>query len=176
MSKAGLPDKWAQRLIARGFVDPRFKHDVASMSALSAKTGLHTSTISALMSGRRKPSVETVQLLVAELGSDVAGWLGVAIREPYQPPPEADLLTTRQRKALTELIRSIVADEQEGGGEHGDRSAPTKKPGSGPTLLAVASGGGVDEDLAEKVDRQAAEGRAEMKRNIDRMNEKKPGK
>ena len=130
MSKTGLPDKWAKRLVAKGFVDPRYKHDVPSMSALSAKTGLHTSTISDLIAGRRKPTVESVQALAAALGSDIAEWLGVSILERYEPTPEADLLTARQRKAITELIRSFVADEREGGGAHG--AAATKEASADP--------------------------------------------
>lgn len=135
MSKTGLPDKWAKRLVAKGFVDPRYKHDVPSMSALSTATGLHTSTISDLIAGRRKATVESVQALVAALGDDVAGWLGVAVRERFVPPPEADLLTTRQRKAITELIRSFVAaDQEELMGNADQHPAATRKPGSRPDL------------------------------------------
>lgn len=128
VSKKELPERWAKRLIEKGFTDSRFSHDVASMGALSTKTGVHTSTISAAIHGKGKPSIETVRMLVQELGADVADWIGVTLPEPFQVPAEADLLTPRQRKAVVELIRSIVADEQkEGGGGHGNRSASTKK-------------------------------------------------
>lgn len=128
-----VPEPWASRLVERGFTDGRSRQRIPSMGALSTKTGLHTSTISALISGKRKPTVETVQLLVRELGGDVAAWLGVPVRDEYTPPPEAALLTPRQRKAVDELIRSIVADEQKelmGNAEH---PAPTSTTGSGST-------------------------------------------
>lgn len=128
-----VPEPWASRLVERGFTDGRSRQRIPSMGALSTKTGLHTSTISALISGKRKPTVETVQLLVRELGGDVAAWLGVPVRDEYTPPPEAALLTPRQRKAVDELIRSIVADEQEeGGGGRAGGPAPKTDPGSGP--------------------------------------------
>lgn len=123
-----IPEPWATRLIQRDFTDRRSTRSKrASLGALADKIGVNTTTISEAISGKRRPTVETVKALVRELGPDVAEWLGVPIREPYEPPPEADLLTLRQRKAITELIRSFVTLEQEGGGGHAERPAPTSR-------------------------------------------------
>ena len=55
-----------------------------------------------------------------------------AVSTRYAPPAEADLLTDRQRKALTELIRSMVTDEQRAGEDRADSPAPTKAAGELP--------------------------------------------
>lgn len=45
-------------------------------------------------------------------------------------PPHADYLTPNQRHAVITVIRAMLSSaEQEGGGEHGDRSAPTTRAG-----------------------------------------------
>ncbi|WP_106819178.1 helix-turn-helix domain-containing protein [Janibacter massiliensis] len=104
-----LSEPWATRLVERGFTDPRYTHDVPSLSRLAEACGMHTSTVSAAIKGTgRKPSAETVAALVRELGDDVAGWLGEATVRPWSPPAEASLLTDRQRRAVEELIRSMA--------------------------------------------------------------------
>lgn len=104
-----LSEPWATRLVERGFTDPRYTHDVPSLSRLAEACGMHTSTVSAAIKGTgRKPSAETVAALVRELGDDVAGWLGEATVRPWSPPAEASLLTDRQRRAVEELIRSMT--------------------------------------------------------------------
>lgn len=111
---SSIPDRWAARLIKCGFTDRRStRSETPSFGALADKIGVNTTTITDAVYGKRKPSIETVRLIVAELGDDVAEWLGVPLRDPFVPPAEADLLTPRQRKAVSELIRSIVAEEQE---------------------------------------------------------------
>lgn len=109
-----IPEPWASRMIDRGFTDPRYKHDVASMSALAASVGLHTSTISGTIRGKRAAKAETVNALVAALGDDVAGWLGAEHHGAWQPPAASALLTPRQRKALNELILSMTSERGEG--------------------------------------------------------------
>jgi hypothetical protein len=80
-----------------------------------------------MVEGRRQTSLATVRKVAEALRvspAEVAKWLG---REqdvrPYDVPAEVDLLTERQQKALTELIRAIAADTT--GGEHGGDTAAT---------------------------------------------------
>ncbi|MGC5249616.1 hypothetical protein ACPXB3_22140 [Gordonia sp. DT219] len=57
-----------------------------------------------------------------------AAWNTTAPSGPYRPPEEADLLDDRQRRAVDELIRSIVATR---GAENGMETAQeSRAPGS----------------------------------------------
>lgn len=117
-----MPEHWARRLVEKGYTDRRSRQPVPSMKALAEDIGLHPSTVSDLIHGRREPVAENVARLAEKLGADVAEWLGVSYRGRWEPPAESSMLTIRQRRALEELIVSMTT---EGGGEHGDRSAPT---------------------------------------------------
>lgn len=128
MSSNEIPEPWASRLVAKGYTDPRFRDDRPSMSALAADVGIHPSTVSSTINGRRAASAETVAALASALGDDVAGWLGVAVHGTWHPPAAANLLTPRQRRALEELIVSMTAER----GEEHARSAATKTPEVGP--------------------------------------------
>ena len=61
------------------------------------------------------------------LGPDVQKWLGANVElGPYVPPAESSLLTSRQRDAVTELIRAMTerrAEESDPGGN----TAPTTR-------------------------------------------------
>lgn len=130
MSTASVPEPWATRMIERGFTDGRYATDIPSMRALGEHTDLHASTISGVIHGRRKPSAETVAVLVAALGEDIQSWLGVTVElGPYDPPAESALLTASQRDALTVLIRSIAVEQRKDGGGHADGSAPSTTAG-----------------------------------------------
>jgi len=65
-----------------------------------------------------RPSVATVRAIayLAGVAEDTAfAAAGVTLAragQPYRPPAEADRLDARQRKALSELIRAVVPDEQ----------------------------------------------------------------
>jgi transcriptional regulator with XRE-family HTH domain len=103
-----LPPQWADRLIARGFTDRRSATARASLSALADATGLHVSTLSSTINGKRHPSMGTVTRLVEALGADVAQWLGLPALKPWTPPPAAALLTERQRRAIDALILAMT--------------------------------------------------------------------
>ncbi|WP_043497274.1 helix-turn-helix domain-containing protein [Georgenia sp. SUBG003] len=85
------------------------------MGRLAEAAGLHTTTVSRIIFGvgSRTPSPANVQAIADALGVDVvkvSGWVNQArtVREPYRVPDEVHLLTDRQQKAVTELIRSMA--------------------------------------------------------------------
>lgn len=117
---------WVEPMKRAKATDPR--NGLPSWNQLGILAGLSTSTVTAMISGRRKTSTDTIEKVAAVLNvlpSEVREWLELdrKVQSRYSPPPEADLLTDRQRKALTNLIRSIVADEQEGGTGNGKMPA-----------------------------------------------------
>lgn len=125
-----VPEPWASRMIERGYTDRRSAASVEpSLTALSEQTGIHVTTITATITGARRPSMRTVAALAAALGDDVSEWLRGGRLRDWTPPPEATLLTHRQRKALDELIRSMTSEQ---GGEGHDRPPATNPPAPGP--------------------------------------------
>lgn len=122
MSRTSVPEPWASRMVQLRLVDPRFDYDVPSMSALASRADLHTSTVSSVIHGRRKASTETAAALARVLGPEAQEWLGITVElGPYRPPIESSMLSGRQRRALTELIRSMVSDGRDDDPEPRDR-------------------------------------------------------
>lgn len=83
------------------------------MSALARKVDVHTSTISAMVHGRRDTDPGTVASVAAALKQDtltVFEWVGLARSEkqPFVPHPDADLLDQEGRDAVNELIRVLA--------------------------------------------------------------------
>lgn len=110
-----VPEPWAGAMIAAGMVDGRYSVPVASLSALARATSRHTTTISRMVRGegdRRDPRlVADVARALGQSRSTVARWIGDA-RETapgWSAPEEANLLTEREQRALTEMIRAMVA-------------------------------------------------------------------
>jgi len=94
---------------------------------------VHTSTIPTIVTGRSKPSVDTVASVVRVLGDDVQDWLGATVElGPYQPAGESQLLTEPQRETLTTPIRSIGAEQRKEVGNDERGCAPTKTAGTTP--------------------------------------------
>lgn len=142
-------EPWASAMIAVGATDPR-RDSVASWNRLGELAGVHTSTITGFISGTRTPSAATVQKIARALHlppETVSGWIDGdrIVSDRYIPPVEASLLNDRQRKAVNELIRSIVTDTSRAGEEHEQRSAPTKPAGRAPAKddYGLAARGGV---------------------------------
>lgn len=84
-----------------------------SLRDLAARAGLGTSTVSDLIYGRKSTSERTMQAAADSLRlpvTTIRSWAATARGEvgPYQPPAVANRLTERQRRAIDELIRSIV--------------------------------------------------------------------
>lgn len=123
--------EWAKAMIRAKATDPR--NGRPSWNMLAELSGVSTSTITKMIGGERRTSPTTVRKVAQALRvapEKVSGWLQLAtpVREAFEPPPEADLLTPRQRKAVTELIRSMVADDQEEvTGNAGEHPAPNSK-------------------------------------------------
>lgn len=121
MSTAEIPEKWARRIMQRGYV--RTRGSGPNLSAFAADIGVHTSTLTnALRGGVRAPAPATIAKIVAALGPDTAAWFGLERVEPWEPPESAALLTARQRKALAELIDAMTE-----GGEGHVCSAPKSR-------------------------------------------------
>lgn len=112
--------------------DPR--NGRPSWNRLAEMAGISTTTLTQMVEGRRKTSVPTIEKIAKALRlkpDQVIEWIGSERRVTrYEVPDEVHLLTERQQKALTEMIRAIAADTA--GGEHGGDTAATKDPGSGP--------------------------------------------
>lgn len=110
MSNTEVPEPWASRMIDRGFTR---RDGGPNVTRLADATGLSIETARRAVKGIGTPNPPTVAALVEALGPDVEAWTGQKVAAgPYVPPAESALLTTRQRKALTELIRAFTSDEQ----------------------------------------------------------------
>lgn len=119
------PTTWEDALEAAGLVDPR--NGRPSFNQLAIRASMAPSTVTKIVAGRSKPSPATIRKIADALRLDVrivGEWVGQARteREPYSPPAEADLLTQRQRRAVDEMIRAIVADRE--GTDDPDESTP----------------------------------------------------
>jgi hypothetical protein len=113
---------WVEPMIRAKATDPR--NGLPSWNQLGILAGLSTSTVTAMVSGSRKTSSRSIQAVAKVLREDpktVSEWLELQrpVHRSYQPPPEADLLTERQQKALTSLIRAIVSDDPKAGNDSG---------------------------------------------------------
>lgn len=116
---------WAAAMMRVKATDPR--NGRPSWNRLAELAGVSTSTITLMAGGKRRTSLDTVRKVAEALRvapEDVLEWIGRGQQvRPYEVPAEVDLLTERQQKALTELIRAIAADTA--GGEHGGDTAAT---------------------------------------------------
>lgn len=128
MSRIDAPEgPWVEPMIRAKATDPR--NGRPSWNRLAELAGVGPSTITHMVRGTKRTSPETIQRVADVLrvpAGEVSAWLGLTRRvgERYAPPPEADLLTPRQREAVNELIRAIVADEQRAGAGDGN-ATPT---------------------------------------------------
>ena len=101
-----IPEPWATRLVARGFVRA---NGAPNISRLARQAGIAVETARRAILGIGTASPETVLRLMAELGPEVQDWIGQRVDlGSYEPPIEAALLTTRERRALDQLIRAMA--------------------------------------------------------------------
>lgn len=172
--------EWAEAMIAVGAVDPRRDVPVPSWNRLAEMAGVSTTTLTAMVAGSTQASPTTVSKVAKALRVKpevVSGWIQTArvVRDAYRPPPEADLMDDRQRRAVTELIRSFVKDT---GAAAGGNVVPLR-PGSAPHRPEAPL---VPEDLAAHDPGEPSQGeRARQTQNDaynvdqDAAGEKDPG-
>lgn len=123
------------------------KVGLGSRTRLGVAAGVPTSTVTGLITGERRASERTMESVAAALGVEITTireWAALARgeQEPYQPPPEANRLDRRTRKAIDELIRAIVAGADEPppvpdfdtaeGLRLAPEETPAKRPANGP--------------------------------------------
>lgn len=121
------PAEWQALMRARG---------ISSLRMLAVKAGVSSPAATRLVHGDTSSSDETIAAVAEALGVPLARiyeLVGVSAAEakPYSPPAEASRLTDRQRRAIDEIIRSIVAaTEEERGGNVS--TAPITRAGESP--------------------------------------------
>lgn len=138
-----IPAPWLKLMEQRGY---------SSVRRLAEAAGISHTAVSRVLHGEGNPSDESVIAIAGALDvvpSKAFQMLGVAVREdaqPYEPPPEAARLTRRQRKAVDEVIRLLVAAEDSAGAGNVRQLRPNSPgdssddlPASWPELAADSS-------------------------------------
>lgn len=116
-----VPEPWAGWLIDAGLTAPNARRSIPSGRQLAERVGVHPTTIMDMMHGAADTDVATVTAVAKALGVDVrrvSEQVGLTRteREPWVPPAEVDLLSRRQQRALSEMIRAM-AEGREGDGD-----------------------------------------------------------
>lgn len=101
---------WASDMLRVGAVDNRGN---PSGRALAKIAGASNATVSRMLQGITDPTPDTVKKIATALELDpTTVWerLGVSRQhvEDYTPPAESSLLTQRERRLVTEMIRVLV--------------------------------------------------------------------
>lgn len=124
-------------MVAARLVDPR--NGRPSMRQLAVAAGTTTSTISAMMHGTRATQNDVVERVAVALKmqdrvDEVMSWVDRERTQvhPFDPHPDANLLTTDEQEAINEIIRLMALPKKRGGGDRGISSAPIGAPDSGP--------------------------------------------
>ena len=104
-----LPELWDKILEGKG---------ISSLRHLARVTNLSPATLSRAVHGDSEPSDDTVRTVADALGLELpAAYKLFGDDSPeaaqYVPPAEANRLTTRQRRAIDDLIRAITAEREE---------------------------------------------------------------
>lgn len=116
------------------------KYGDLSNRRIAQRAGISRGTIDNYRKGTHpaRPGDEVLSAFHELLGipmsrlRDAAG-LPTGEEEPYSPPREANLLDHRQRRAIDELIRSIVATREASHEDQGTTSTPDDPPTHGQT-------------------------------------------
>lgn len=110
-------------MLDAGLVDPRTGNP--SLNQWSKVSGVHTTTISNFINGRKSRPANVAKMAKA-LGVNQAAVYGMVGRNlhPWSPPSGTERLNARQREALNELILSFIGEpaEEDGDGD-ADRAA-----------------------------------------------------
>lgn len=128
-----IPEPWATAMVRAGMTDPRYYEPRPSMGRLAEAAGVHTTTVSRMVHGLKRPDPANVAAVAAALRLspvEVSGWVNQArsVQAEYVPPAEVNLLTRREQDALSELIRSIAATREQVTGDGRDAPANTVPP------------------------------------------------
>jgi hypothetical protein len=86
------------------------------MRGLATKAGISPQTAKRLIDGTGSPALSTVEAVADYVFDGDRGRVWHLIgeereHEPYEPPPEVALLSSRQRRALDELIRAMAESQ-----------------------------------------------------------------
>jgi transcriptional regulator with XRE-family HTH domain len=114
---AEIPEPWATALVEAGCVDPRGTVDRPSLRQLSDRTGIAVTTLTNLVTGRRRTTQDNIDRVAAALGKSprlVTEWAGRqrTIGTPYAPPADASLLDDRERRAVDEMINLLAREKK----------------------------------------------------------------
>lgn len=147
-----LPKSLERAMRNAGLVDPR--SDNPSLNQWSKESGVHTSTISSFLSGR-KSRPANVQKMADALEVSPADLYSMVGRDlsPWSPPSGTERLNTRQRQALNELILAFTDDGPAEKAGEGNADSPTPmnqaggKPATGEDDGLGAFGGRARGDL-----------------------------
>lgn len=128
MARRSIPQHWLDVMAPRG---------LTSIRRLAERAGLsHTAVNDVVHGDAKNPAHETLAGIATALELPLADVYDLAGRPQaaaahWAPPAEANLLTDRQRRAIEDLIRSIVltsAEERDGSGS----AAPMNQAGGDP--------------------------------------------
>ncbi|UAK38339.1 helix-turn-helix transcriptional regulator [Gordonia bronchialis] len=117
MATREIPEPWFTAL-QRANLTSALSGEPA-IAPLAEKAGIRASTIHNIIDGRTNPHgvrPSTVRAIADALGvkpATVQKWIGGrewGAPKGWTPPPEAELLTLRERKAVEEIIRCFAAN------------------------------------------------------------------
>lgn len=103
-------------MVAAGLVDPRRNADVPSMGQLARRADLAVETVRRMVRGIGEPEPANMHRVADALNvpvERVVEWVYLSKGDigPYQPPPDADLLTYDEREAVNRVI-NLFADRR----------------------------------------------------------------
>lgn len=127
-----LPKSLERAMRKAGLVDPR--SDNPSLNQWSKESGVHTSTISSFLTGRksRPANVQKMADALEVSPSDLYSMVGREL-SPWSPPSGTEKLNTRQRHALNELILAFTdEDPAEKAGDGDVEATPITQAGGKP--------------------------------------------
>lgn len=128
-----LPKRLERAMLDAGLVDPRTGNP--SLNQWSKVSGVHTTTISNFINGRKSRPANVAKMAKA-LGVNQAAVYGMVGRNlhPWSPPSGTERLNARQREALNELILSFIGEpaEEDGDGDADRAATPMNDAGGTP--------------------------------------------
>lgn len=109
MARRVTPEPWKSLMERKG---------ISSLRHLGREADLANPSVSRLVHGDGTSQDDTIRRVAEVLGLDLPAMYKLIGDEhpeaaPYVPPAEANRLTTRQRRAIDDLIRAITAEREE---------------------------------------------------------------